>query len=47
MFECVAIFDFLLEENLMSSELQSQFYHSAEELSKILYAMIKNLTVKD
>ena len=42
-FECVAIFDFLKEENLMKIEVFNEFYHKAEELSKMLFAMIKNL----
>jgi four helix bundle protein len=44
-FECVAIFDFLKDENLITSELQGVFYQKAEELSKMLFAMIKNLEV--
>jgi hypothetical protein len=39
----VAIFDFLKEENLMNTEMFKGFYQKAEELSKMLFAMIKNL----
>lgn len=42
-FECVAIFDFLNDENLLDKEHFDQFYQQAEELSKILFAMIKKL----
>ncbi len=42
-FECVAILDFLKDENLLGDELHHDFYTKAEELSKILFAMIENL----
>ncbi len=42
-FECVAIFDFLNDEKLLNEELHQSFYGQAEELSKILFAMIGNL----
>jgi four helix bundle protein len=42
-FECVAILDFLISLNLISTELQKKLYMEAEELSKILYTMIRNL----
>ncbi len=42
-FECVAIFDFLLSEKLMSTIMQNDFYAKSEELSKMIFAMIKNL----
>jgi four helix bundle protein len=45
-FECVAVFDFLKDENLMSHEVFDDFYARAEELSKILFALIKNLEAK-
>jgi four helix bundle protein len=42
-FECVAIFDVLKDEKVLP-ELQFQhFYEQAEELSKMLFAMIKQL----
>jgi len=42
-FECVAILDFLQDENLLEQEKYRQFYRDAEELSKMLFAMIRNL----
>lgn len=45
-FECVAIFDFLIEEKLISEEFHQELYQKAEELSKMLFAMIKNLEVQ-
>jgi len=45
-FECVAIFDFLKEEQLISELLYQDFYNQATELSKILFAMIGNLAEK-
>ena len=44
-FECVAILEFLKEENLMPSGLHNELYQKAEELSKMLFAMIKNLSI--
>jgi four helix bundle protein len=43
-FECVAIFDFLKEENLMHEAFYKDCYNKAEELSKMMYAMIKSLS---
>ena len=43
-FECIAILDILKDEEVLSSELYNSFYSSAEELSKIIFAMIKNLS---
>jgi four helix bundle protein len=42
-FECVAIFDFLQEIDLIDKDLASMFYREAEELSKMLFTMIRNL----
>ena len=42
-FECVAILDILKDEGGISSELFERFYNQAEELSKIIFAMIRNL----
>jgi four helix bundle protein len=42
-FECVAILDVLKDENIMGEEVFGQFYNMAEELSKMLYAMIQKL----
>ena len=42
-FECVAIFDFLKDQKLLS-ELQYQaFYNACDELSRMLFKMIQNL----
>lgn len=45
-FECVAIFDFLQDVKIMNKELFNTFYVDAEQLSKMLFAMIKNLAEK-
>jgi len=42
-FECVAIFDVLLLENLIETELHQEVYSKLEELSKMIFSMIKNL----
>jgi four helix bundle protein len=43
-FECVAIFDFLTGENLIEETLYKELYSKSEELSKMIYAMINNLS---
>ena len=43
-FECDAIFDFMKEQKIISEDLYNDFYLKAEELSKMIYAMIKNLS---
>ena len=43
-FECVAIFEFMQEENLMETDLYNNLYQNSEEISKMIYAMIKNLS---
>ena len=43
-FECVAIFDFMRDEDLLTVELYNNLYASSEEMSKMIYAMIKNLS---
>ena len=43
-FECVAILDILKDEGKLSIELYNSFYSNAEELSKIIFSMIKNLS---
>ncbi len=43
-FECVAILDILKDENSIELELFQNFHQKADELSRILYAMIKNLS---
>ncbi|MDN5200165.1 four helix bundle protein [Fulvivirgaceae bacterium BMA10] len=42
-FECVAIFDFLREEQLMNVSTFDVFYKNCEELSKMLFGMIGRL----
>ncbi len=42
-FECVAILDVLKDEGSLSEEGYASLYQSAEELSKMIFAMIKNL----
>jgi four helix bundle protein len=45
-FECVAILDFLNSENLIAPELFEIFMRLSEELSKMIFAMIRNLESK-
>jgi four helix bundle protein len=42
-FECVAILDVLKDERIILESEFSTFYVKAEEVSKMLFAMIKNL----
>ncbi len=42
-FECVAILDVLKDESLIEEDAFRRFYAQGEELSKILFTMIKNL----
>jgi four helix bundle protein len=42
-FECYAILDFLKDESLIESDLVSGLNSQCESLSKMLFAMIKNL----
>ncbi|MEX2595390.1 MAG: four helix bundle protein [Salibacteraceae bacterium] len=42
-FECVAILDILNDEGLLHNDQFNNFYNDAEEISKIIFAMIKNL----
>lgn len=42
-FECVAILDVLKDELVIDENSFREFYNRAEELSKIIFAMIKNL----
>lgn len=42
-FECVAILDVLKDVNTLGIIKYNEFYSQAEELSKIIFAMIKNL----
>jgi four helix bundle protein len=43
-FECVAILDVLKDENIISTEEFEVLENQADELSRILYTMIKNLS---
>ncbi|HLP53420.1 MAG TPA: four helix bundle protein [Fluviicola sp.] len=43
-FECVAVFDFLKDETILTEEQFNQFYSKADELSRMLFKMIGNLT---
>lgn len=43
-FECVAILDVLKDNNIISQEDFESLENQADELSRILYAMIKNLS---
>ena len=42
-FECVAIFDYLCDLEKINQEEFSSFYNELEEISKMLFALIKNL----
>jgi len=42
-FECVAIIDFLSSESLIDKNFHEQRYMASEELSKMIFAMIRNL----
>ena len=41
-FECVAILDVLKDEQVLDESRYQKFYLNAEEISKMLFAMIKN-----
>jgi len=43
-FECVAILDILKDESALDEHKFQSFYSNAEELSKIIFAMIKSLS---
>lgn len=43
-FECVAIFDSLVESDLIEKQLINSFYNDLEEISGMLYALIKKLS---
>ncbi|MDA3821127.1 MAG: four helix bundle protein [Bacteroidales bacterium] len=43
-FECVAILDVLKDESTLEITKYNDFYQQAEELSKMIFAMIKNLS---
>jgi len=43
-FECIAILDVLKDESGVEDNIFRGFYDRGEELSKILFAMVKNLS---
>ncbi len=43
-FECVAVLDILCDQGILQKEEFAAFSVKADELSRILYAMIKNLS---
>jgi four helix bundle protein len=43
-FECVAVFDILKDNKRISNELFSKLYQDADEISRILFSMIKGLS---
>lgn len=42
-FECYSIVCFLHDEGEISGEIKLELYNSLDEISRILYAMVKNL----
>jgi four helix bundle protein len=42
-FECVAIFDMLKDDNQLTVDQFTSLYVQSEEISKMLFAMIRNL----
>ena len=45
-YECVALLDVILDQQLLSSSKHCELYSLSEEISKMLYAMIRNLSGK-
>ena len=45
-FECVAILEYLYESDQISSELYKQYFDRLEEISKMLFGLIRNLEKK-
>lgn len=43
-FECVAIFDYLCDQKVIDKERFKEFYAMLEEISKMLYALIRTLS---
>lgn len=43
-FECVAIFDYLKDIKSINDDIFKEFYSDAEEISKMLFALIKGLS---
>ncbi len=46
-FECCSIISFLQDVGEISESTKLEFYNSLEEISRILFAMIKNLSKPD
>jgi four helix bundle protein len=46
-FECIAILDVLKDESALDADTFRGFYNLADELSRILFAMIRNLQKKE
>ena len=46
-FECVAILDIIADQGRVAQESTASLNNLAEELSRILYSMIKNLNPKE
>ena len=42
-FECVPIFDFMTGENLAEGNIYKDLYSNSEELSKMIFAMIRKM----
>ena len=42
-FECLAIFDILMDDNKLTQDQFTYLYGQYEEISKMLFAMIKNM----
>jgi four helix bundle protein len=42
-FQCIAIFDILKDRKNINTDVYTDFYNKAEELSMMLFAMIKRL----
>ncbi len=45
-FECVAVIDFLVDNKLISQSVYYNFFNRYEEISKMLYSLIKRFTEK-
>ncbi|MGZ5286661.1 MAG: four helix bundle protein [Flavisolibacter sp.] len=46
-FECSSLISFLQDEGEISEYSKNHFYNCLEEISKILFVMIRNLTLKE
>jgi four helix bundle protein len=45
-FECVAVIDFLVDNKLITQSAYDDFFNRYEEISKMLYSLIKRFTEK-